>query len=255
MSFSSVLPAPALRHAIARYWALRAEFARPERIVLLPDAGIHMLVVRGAGVRSRRFDTTLEAGRLHLVGAMLRSDEQILLGEQALVGVTFRPGGFPCFYEWAAMREVADRVVPFERALALDAWRPLAELAPQLDRHFLERLRPPTSNVLQVVADIEACAGDVRVDALTKRHGTTGRTLERHFVREVGITPKELAAITRLRRALTVIERDRGRRSLMEIAWDCGYYDHAHLTRELERFLGERPSRVALSDLSKMAAG
>lgn len=236
---------------------MRADFTQPERLVLLPDTGVHLLYVLGDPVRSGRFAKTFGRDRVHLVGAMLHADEQVLLGEQDMIGVTFRPAGFPCLYRWDPLSVASDRVLPFDRTLPLqvDAKRTLAELAPHLDRHFMERLTPASSNLLRVIADIEACGGDVRIDALLKRHATTGRSLERHFARDVGITPKELIDVTRFRRALGVIERDRGRRSLMEIAWDCGYYDNAHLTREFKRFTDQVPSRITLSDLSKSASG
>ena len=75
VSFTVVMPAPALRPYIARYWSLRARFDRPERITLLPDAGAHLTIGFDEPVRSRRFPTPFAPGRLHVVGAMLRSDE------------------------------------------------------------------------------------------------------------------------------------------------------------------------------------
>lgn len=258
MSFSVALPAPALRPYIARYWSLRADYAAPEKLVLLPDTGIHLLFVLGDPVRSGRFATTFGRDRVHLVGAMLQADHQILAGEQHHVGVTFEPAAFSSFYSWDPLSVAADRVVPFEirgRPSAIDAGGALGAVARRLDRYFLDRLMPRTSDLHRVVADIRAHGGNVRIDALLKRHAMTARTLERRFAKEVGITPKELIDVTRFRHALGELERDGGRRSLMEIAWDCGYYDNAHLTREFRRFMGEAPSRVALSDLSKSASG
>lgn len=254
MSFTVVMPAPALRPYIARYWSLRARFDRPERITLLPDAGAHLTIGFDEPVRSRRFPTPFAPGRLHVVGAMLRSDEQVLLGNQHVIGVSFKPAGFPRFHRRDAMHKATERVEPFEGALPLNGGGSLAELAPALDRHFLERLAPPRTNVLEVVRDIEACGGNIRVDALIRRHATTGRSLERHFEQEIGVTPQEFIELTRFKRALTLVESELGRRSLTELAWDCGYYDNAHLTRAFKRFTGEAPSRFTLSDLSKSAS-
>jgi transcriptional regulator GlxA family with amidase domain len=109
--------------------------------------------------------------------------------------------------------------------------------------------------LVNLLTDIEARGGNVRIDALLKGHGMTGRSLERYFEQQIGITPKELIDLTRFKHALAIVERCRERRSLMEIAWECGYYDNAHLTRQFKRFMGEAPSRIILSDLSKSAAG
>jgi AraC-like DNA-binding protein len=255
MSFSVALPARALRPYIVRYWSLRATFTKPEQITLPPDGGVHLLFVLGDPVRSGRFATTFGGEHVHFVGAMLRADRHILAGDQHLLGVTFEPAGFPCFYRWEALRDVADGVHPFEHDVAIDPRLGFAEIVRELDRHWLSRLGPPRSNVLDVLADIKASAGKVRIDHLLKRHAMTARTLERHFARDVGITPKELIDVTRFRSALATIALDRSSRSLMEVAWDCGYYDNAHLTREFQRFMGEAPSRLVLSDLSKSASG
>lgn len=149
---------------------------------------------------------------------------------------------------------VSDGVSPFEERLPIDPQKSLAELAPILDRHWLERFAPPTTNVLAVAADIEACGGRIRIDALLRRHAVTGRTLERHFARDVGITPKELLDLTRFRRVMRAVDQ-RGSQGLTELALAYGYYDHAHLTRDFRRFMGVAPSRLLLSDLSKRAAG
>ncbi len=254
MAYSAVLPAPSLRPYIARYWSLGGAFARDEAIVLPPDAGVHLMMVCGEPVRSRRFEATFGGDRVHLVGPMLRADHQVLSGEQHLVGVSFAPAGFTTFHRHGPMRDFCDRVHPFEERLPIDPRKTLTELAPILDRHWLERLRPPRTDLASVIADIEACGGRVRIDALLRRHATTGRTLERHFAREVGITPKELIDLTRFKHALRAVG-SRGRGSLLNLAIDHGYYDNAHLTREFQRFLGEAPSRVVLSDLSKSLGG
>jgi AraC-like DNA-binding protein len=33
--------------------------------------------------------------------------------------------------------------------------------------------------------------------------------------------------------------------SIADVVWQCGYYDHAHLTRSLRRWIGVAPSKVA----------
>ena len=42
--------------------------------------------------------------------------------------------------------------------------------------------------------------------------------------------------------------------ALMDIAWDCGYYDHAHMATDFKRRMGRAPSDFLLSDSSKIIA-
>jgi transcriptional regulator GlxA family with amidase domain len=93
----------------------------------------------------------------------------------------------------------------------------------------------------------------VRLDALAKRHATTGRQLERRFERWLGMTPKQFFDLTRFRHAHSLIEHAPSRRSLAELALDAGYCDQAHLNRHFKRFTGKPPTRLILSDLSKSA--
>ncbi|QNL48721.1 AraC family transcriptional regulator [Olivibacter sp. SDN3] len=45
------------------------------------------------------------------------------------------------------------------------------------------------------------------------------------------------------RLALSKIKRNKGQKNLLDIAFDCGYYDHAHLSNEIKRYTGLAPSQ------------
>ncbi|TWV97499.1 helix-turn-helix domain-containing protein [Chitinophaga pinensis] len=76
---------------------------------------------------------------------------------------------------------------------------------------------------------------DVYTGAGGKKHITT-RQLERNFQRHIGVSPKEFTNIVRFRCALSQIKHNKQEGSLLSIALDCGYYDHAHLTNEIKRY-------------------
>lgn len=255
-SYSVALPAPALRRHIARYWMLRGNFQREESLTLLPESNVHVVRNFGECVRSDGYGNFFENERAHLVGAMLRADRQILLGEHRVVGVTFRAGSFLCFHPWDPLTSATNQVQCLNGAWPADAVRGItniAELGRYLDAFYLERFAPERASLVDVLADIENRRGQVRIDELLRRHAITGRSLERRFAHEVGTTPKELIDLTRFQHALQALGHAR-RRTLTAIAQDCGYYDGAHLTNAFKRFTGEPPSRFVLSDLSKSAS-
>ncbi len=257
MSYTAALPAPALRGHISRYWMLRGTFAREEAMTLLPDGGVHVVLNLGERVRSERYGDVMDGEGAHLVGPMLRSDRQSLLGEHHIVGVTFSPGAFSCFHDWDPMTCATNRVQGFEGAFSAGVARgftDIAELARYLDSFYLDRFAPARASLVTVIADIEGRGGRLRIDELLRRHAITGRSLERQFARVVGMTPKEFVDLTRFKHALATMERARGRRTLTGIAHACGYYDGAHLANAFTRFTGRPPSRFVLSDLSKSAS-
>jgi AraC-like DNA-binding protein len=64
----------------------------------------------------------------------------------------------------------------------------------------------------------------------------------------VGLTPKAFAQILRFDKGIRRLRRE-GRRSLAEVAQDCGYYDQAHFNRDFRRFAGTTPIDLLASVL------
>ena len=67
------------------------------------------------------------------------------------------------------------------------------------------------------------------------------RTTQRRFQNVVGMSHTSLRQIERARFAVQLL---RERMSIADVVWRCGYYDHAHLTRSVRRWIGVLPSRV-----------
>lgn|SRR5690606_31544886 len=93
-------------------------------------------------------------------------------------------------------------------------------------------------NFLLVIAN-----GLIGIDTLAKQNYTTTRQLERNFKKYIGISPKEFANIVRFKTALSKIKHNRKQQSLSDIAYECGYYDHAHLSNEIKRYARVVPSK------------
>jgi AraC-like DNA-binding protein len=70
----------------------------------------------------------------------------------------------------------------------------------------------------------------------------TTRTIERRFQQVTGLTRGAIRQIERARRAAHLLRRGA---PLLDVAFDVGYYDQAHLTRSLKRFVGQSPAKIA----------
>lgn len=75
-------------------------------------------------------------------------------------------------------------------------------------------------------------------------NGLSPRSVQRHFIHALGISPNRLAQIQRANRAIALL---RAGRSVVDVAMDLGYADQPHMTRSLKRFFGRTPGEIAAS--------
>jgi AraC-like DNA-binding protein len=89
-------------------------------------------------------------------------------------------------------------------------------------------------------------APDARVRTVAERLGLSERQLRRRFEDAVGYGPKVLARVLRLQRFLQLVTRDGepGDGGLSRLAFDAGYADQAHLTRECAALTGVTPGAL-----------
>jgi AraC family transcriptional regulator len=96
----------------------------------------------------------------------------------------------------------------------------------------------------RVHASLTACCLPIR--ELARREGVHPVHLAREFRRHYGTAPTEYRRQSRVRRAVSHISGSR--RSLSEVAYEAGYADQAHMTREMRSVAGLTP--LALRRLS-----
>jgi len=94
--------------------------------------------------------------------------------------------------------------------------------------------------VLAVASEIRRTRGNMRLSELAQSSRMSLRQLERRFKKCVGITLKEFSSIVRFVNAKSCIRQNQ-EASLLQIAFDMGYYDHAHMNHEFKRIADENP--------------
>ena len=82
--------------------------------------------------------------------------------------------------------------------------------------------------------------GNISVKDVRDRLCVTERTLERHFMRDMGVTTKQFAKIIQFSSSIKQItESDYD--SLTEIGYDNGFADQSHFIRTFKKFTGKTP--------------
>jgi len=80
------------------------------------------------------------------------------------------------------------------------------------------------------------------IDAVATALGCSTRHLHREMISAIGIGPKTVVRITRIRRAVALLGI--GDATLAGIAIDAGYADQAHMTREFSQLGMPSPARL-----------
>ena len=242
MSYKQFKPHPDLADYIDAFWIVEGQ--QCSKTTILPDNCVDLIFNLGDDCKTDQGVLTMQSGKSYLVGTMTASSESFLHSENKLIGVRFKPAAFSSFYSFASLKEVTDKAIGFEQSLAPDLAKIEQHSFSYLNKFFLNRLTGPKHNLSTVIEDIEAANGQISIDSLVKRNHVTARQLERNFQRYIGISPKEFANIVRFRFAYSKIKNNKDQDSLLSIALDCGYYDHAHLTNEMKRYTGLTPSQL-----------
>ena len=93
---------------------------------------------------------------------------------------------------------------------------------------------------IEVATNLCDSAGQGSILRLAEMSGVSMRQLERQFQQQVGMTPKALARVIRFKRARRRIETAPETR-LTALAYDLGYADQAHFSREFRAFAWTSP--------------
>jgi AraC-like DNA-binding protein len=71
------------------------------------------------------------------------------------------------------------------------------------------------------------------------------RSAQRRFLQVVGMTHNNLRQIERARFAVNLLREGV---PIADVVWQCGFYDHAHLTRSLRQWIGITPTKITSAD-------
>ena len=85
--------------------------------------------------------------------------------------------------------------------------------------------------------------GKASIGRICDRLGRSRRHLAAQFRDQIGLPPKSVARILRFNRAVSLLSRPDA--DLAGIAFECGYYDQAHLNRDFRAFAEKSPGAFA----------
>lgn len=89
----------------------------------------------------------------------------------------------------------------------------------------------------------EMLVTDPVVEAVLQNHphDWSIRTVRRRFVQATGLTHKAIQQIGRAKEAVALLKQGR---PILDVVYETGYFDQAHMTKSLKHFLGQTPAQI-----------
>lgn len=244
MEYMKTTPYKELEPFINFYWELKGSELGEQWERVFPDGCAGVVMNLGGNCLTDSGSVTMEFGKTYVVGAMTSFKDSFINSDTYLLGVCFKPATFSNFYDYVSQDVLTNDTVEFEKSSSFEVDKILRNPFDYLNQFFSDRIKNKTNQLQAVINDIHSANGQISVYDLSKRHLTTVRQLERSFKKNIGVSPKEYSNIIRFQNALSIIRNSDENRSLLDIAFECGYYDHSYLTNEIKRNTGLVPSQI-----------
>jgi AraC-like DNA-binding protein len=257
----TAVPVPALAPLVRRYIGYRYTGLRPGTHLGLPSPDLTVVLSLGPRTRlasmpdprqrPRAFDALV--GGLHTRPAVLAFDTEMYgieldmtpRGARSLLGVPAGELGSTVI----SLEEIVGRPARsmLEALVEARTWPERFSLLDHFLSHSLDRRQPARPELEAAWRLLVRSGGTRRVSWVADQMGWGRRHLHESFIAEFGLSPKDLARVTRFHWSKEMLRRDPGA-GLATVAAACGYYDQSHLARDWNRLAGGTPSRWLRTD-------
>lgn len=250
--YVEVPPPPPLAPWVLCFWEIRIPtLPQPTRMRILPNACVDVVLYNSETSRGEGLGAIVAPpNRSYVVGSTLRSFLVQSAGWRHVLGASIRPTGvepllgLPAAAIGESITLLEDVIGPPAREIEA---RVLDGPPAQALRRLAEVLRArcaasdlPDPMAHRAAALLEQSQGRRRIDAVVSDLHVSPRRLERHFLAQVGLTPKLYARLVRFDRAVRDLAA-RGVTPWSQFALAHGYADQAHFINEFREFAGVTP--------------
>ncbi|MBN2321892.1 MAG: AraC family transcriptional regulator [Acidobacteria bacterium] len=240
MPYIEYLPHPALSPYIQCFWHYQSDESSDNPDIIIPDNCSDILIdLSQQGKISSLF-----------TGTMTRP---IFSSRKELIGIRFKPGYAYAFFG-IPMKEFADIIVELN-----DFWEDtdLLEQGIYSQDNIFQRINylqnmlishqnkflPIHVSLSDALQSISSNTEFNSVDNLSSETGVSRQHLRRIFLDYVGINPVQYMRISRIRKTIKHIRKEKKTFDMSFIAQDFGYYDQSHMILDFRKFTGSTPNK------------
>ncbi|MTI29561.1 AraC family transcriptional regulator [Xanthovirga aplysinae] len=254
MNYQTFQPHPDLESLICCYWTLEVpatDDAQKQRII--PDGTIEMAFILGDDIkRYTSKDNFILQPRAMVLGQTIEPFYIEPTGYVDTFAIRFYPYGFANFVT-VPIKTLANKETPIEilfgektaKKLELEIVQAIntKQRIEIIERFLINKLSEQStvdSIVRTTIDTLLLTKGSASIGGILKEDLSKRRQLERNFLKQIGISPKQLGKVIRLQSALKMLLNEKGE-NLTNIAYENEYYDQAHFIKDFKEFTGISP--------------
>ena len=243
MPYKQYKPDPALSPYIDAYWEVTSDEPNSFTERIMPDCCVDIIINLGTDVADDS-GLIMKNEKAYLIGTMTRFKDTMRKPDMRLIGIRFKPAGFVHFFKYGPLRELTDKTIEFETNQTPSFNSLNGDFTESLNHFFYRKLSPLRQSIFHILEQVYIRKGQINVAELAKNNFMIVRQLERMFIQHMGISPKTFINFVRYQFAVQNIQENYPIRSLVDLSFDLGYYDHAHLANEIKKYSGVSPSQL-----------
>jgi len=253
LGFQRFAPSAKLAPYIQSYWFIQSEQQSINTSEYLhPDGGMSITFNYSD---SLKFDDGADVGGTLFDGAHISSRAMHLKGKFDVVGIRFLPAGARAFLAMP-LNELKSELLPssdipllgheelYQKLADASSYREKTSLIETWLFNIINPEQAATKAVNASLTILNKHHGAIAISSMAKQLDVNQRRLERLFNDQVGLTAKEYARNIRIKQARTYLKQH-PHLSLADIAYELGFFDQAHFSKQFKQVVGISPKAYA----------
>lgn len=253
MSYQEFKPDRQLSHLVDCYWVSEKQAPGIHRV--LPDGCADLIFNFGEAVIDISNNQVSVAKESIAAVGMMTTFRDVSSDGSTLLGIRFKSGRLSTLTstplgELKNITAPANEIIPEFNDIFLEKLyytHGIKNRIIQIEKmlhHLLINNRITDDPLITSVTDlILQSHGQLPVEEVAGAACISLRQLQRRFKDKVGMTLKEFTKVIRFINTSDIIKSS-SRKSILEIAFEAGYYDHSHLTHDFKQLAGILPSAL-----------
>jgi AraC-like DNA-binding protein len=268
MNYQTFQPSSDFESIISCYWTLEVPAeSNPQRQRIIPDGTIEMAFILGDDIkRYISGDEFIIQPRAMVLGQTIEPFFIEPTGYVNTFAIRFYPYGFANFVA-TPLKDLVNKETPLELLFGEKTAKDLEikmieatnsnERIEIIETFLINRLNEKSTinSIVKTTIDVLlATNGSASISKILKEDLSKRRQLERNFIKQIGVSPKQFGKVIRLQTALKLL-LNKKKENLTEIAYESEYFDQAHFIKDFKAFTGINPKdflgneNMALSSL------